>query len=341
MAEEQDKGYRLLFSFPGMVEELLRRFVGGAWVQRLEFETLQKVSERDISPQLVRREKDLLWRLRYRTRHNPSEENHWFYLYLHLEFESTPRRFMALRILTYQSLLYEELVRRNLLISPGLLPPVLSVVLYNGQVPWTAPLSMEELLAPLPDTEAGELPRGLSLLSYDLIDEQAYPQARLEDETGPVATLFQLEKSRTIEDLRHATNRLIQRLEGGENRSLREAFAEYLRTSLVPAMVPGAALPEIKDLLELKPMLEQRARQWRDEWKQEGLQEGLREGLQEGLQEGERKGEGKVLLRQLEKKFGRVDANVRTRIEEAQTDELLEWAERLVVAETLDEIFLP
>ncbi len=64
MAEDQDKGYRLLFSFPRMVEDLIRLFVGGKWVKRLDFSTLQKVSERDVSAELVRREKDLLtsWR---------------------------------------------------------------------------------------------------------------------------------------------------------------------------------------------------------------------------------------------------------------------------------------
>ncbi len=48
MAEEQDKGYRLLFSFALMVERLIRLCFDGEWIARLDFSTLEKASERDL-----------------------------------------------------------------------------------------------------------------------------------------------------------------------------------------------------------------------------------------------------------------------------------------------------
>ena len=52
-----------------------------------------------------------------------------------LEFQSTADSFMALRVLEYAALLYGELLHRGVA-KPGALPPVLPVVLYNGDAPW-------------------------------------------------------------------------------------------------------------------------------------------------------------------------------------------------------------
>ena len=54
---------------------------------------------------------------------------------------------MALRNLEFTALLYQELARRGELGQPGRWPPVLPIVLYNGDAPWTAALEMRELIA--------------------------------------------------------------------------------------------------------------------------------------------------------------------------------------------------
>ncbi len=136
MAEKHDKSYRLLFSHPEMVEDLIRQFVGGKWIKWLDFTTLEKVSERDLSLELIRREKDLLWRLRWNDPRTGA--GGWFFVYLHLEFQSTTNRFMALRVATHKLLLWEDLLRLGILTSNDLLPPILSLVLYTGKVPWKA-----------------------------------------------------------------------------------------------------------------------------------------------------------------------------------------------------------
>jgi hypothetical protein len=54
MAEEQDKTHRLLFHFPRMIKDLIRLCLGGEWVERLDFDTLERVPERLLSKELVR-----------------------------------------------------------------------------------------------------------------------------------------------------------------------------------------------------------------------------------------------------------------------------------------------
>jgi hypothetical protein len=69
----------------------------------------------------------MIWRLRWGER--------WVYVYLLLEFQSRADRLMAVRLLTYVGLLYEDLAAAGEIPPGGRLPPVLPLVLYNGSGP--------------------------------------------------------------------------------------------------------------------------------------------------------------------------------------------------------------
>jgi uncharacterized protein DUF4351 len=56
------------------------------------------------------------------------------------------------------------------------------------------------------------------------------------------------------------------------------------------------------------------------------------------LQEGRQQGEMKLLLRQLERRFGTSDKPVRKRINAADAQTLLIWGERILTAQSIDEV---
>ena len=62
------------------------------------------------------------------------------------------------------------------------------------------------------------------------------------------------------------------------------------------------------------------------------------EGKQEGMQEGMQKGEVQVLIRQLSQKFGKIPEDKRRKIESADSETLLKWSERVLTANSLDEV---
>lgn len=103
---EQDSGYRLLFSHPEMVEDLLRGFVREDWVRDLDFSTLEKVPGNYVAPNLMNRESDVVWRLRWKG-------DHVLYVYLLMEFQSTVDSSMALRMMVYLGLFYQDLLKRG------------------------------------------------------------------------------------------------------------------------------------------------------------------------------------------------------------------------------------
>ncbi len=298
-----DPGYKLLFSHARMVEDLLRGFIPEDWVQGLDFTTLEKVSASQITDDLRERHNDLIWRVRW---HSPNAPPCWLYLYLMLEFQSSVDHWMAVRILTYVGLLYQDLIRQGQLGANGKLPPVMPILLYNGRPAWTAPCDLDALVEQVPGLE-GYRPR----IRYFLLDEQHYDEARLTELRGLSAALFRLERSQTPEAMVEVLTLLVGWLDAPGNGSLRQAFTEFLRLVLLPARLPGVELPIMHELSEVRAMLSERVQEWTEQWKQQGLERGLQEGLQEGLQQGRREGrqeglhaERMLLSRQAGRRFG-------------------------------------
>ena len=94
-----DENYKRIFASPRVIEDLLRGFVPGNWIEEVDFATLGKLSTEYISDELLKRHGDNVWRMRLRS--------NWLYLLLLVEFQSTDDPLMALRILTYTGLLYQ------------------------------------------------------------------------------------------------------------------------------------------------------------------------------------------------------------------------------------------
>lgn len=72
---------------------------------------------------------------------------------------------------------------------------------------------------------------------------------------------------------------------------------------------------------------------------QQGVQQGRQEGRQEGLLEGEVKGEAKLLLRQLSRRFGPLPNEITERIHTADPSTIERWADRVLDAKSLDDVF--
>ena len=235
---QQDLGYKRLFAHREMVSDLLTGFVREPWVAEVAVETLERVSGSYVSDDLREREDDIIWRVRWRGR--------WLYVYLLLEFQATVDRFMALRMLVYVGLLYQDLIREHQLTPGGRLPPVLPLVLYSGEDTWTAAREIGKLV----ETASGGL---------------------------------------------------------GEYRPL----------------MPDAEIPDMESLQEARTMLAERVKDWTKQWREEGRQEG----------------ELAILRKQLEHKFGSLDAQTQRRIAAADSDQLLTWAERVLTAEKIEDMF--
>ena len=79
----------------------------------------------------------------------------------------------------------------------------------------------------------------------------------------------------------------------------------------------------------------------RDEGLRQGRDEGMRAGRDEGLRQGRVAGGRTLLERQLRRRFGPLSAAVSDRLHGASATDLEAWAENLLEARTLDDVFGP
>ena len=120
--------------------------------------------------------------------------------------------------------------------------------------------------------------------------------------------------------------------------------AKYLRYIDIYTKLTDNELQQWQqEYLEDKPNMAGYAEYLREEGKQVGLQEGRQEGrqvgLQEGRQEGRQEGERTVLERQLQRRFGVLTPEITEKLSEASSVDLENWAENVLDAETLDDVF--
>lgn len=117
---------------------------------------------------------------------------------------------------------------------------------------------------------------------------------------------------------------------------MRQAFETWLQKVILPRFgLTPESISGTLTLEELETMLAESIDRWNREIREEGRQEGREEGRHEGRQEGE----ARLVLRQLRLKFGVLEPGIEDRVRSADADRLLEWGERILTAENLQDIF--
>jgi hypothetical protein len=237
---------------------------------------------------------------------------------------------MPLRLLMYVTMFYEHLYKQDASVARASgLPPILPVVLYNGAPAWSAPSSVESMIASSNTALSGYLPR----LQYVIVDVGRLTEAQLKARDTLLAGLFKLE---TLSDLEQIQAQL-------------DHMSALLRASVAP--VRDAALIWIHELFkpqqlsitrqqllsptEKNPMLQDTLQKWREQLFLEGHQKGHQEGLEVA-----RAAMGELLAKLARLKFGEDEARG-ARIEGLTMDELEAALERILTAEDEEALFAP
>jgi len=239
--------------------------------------------------------------------------------------------------MTYLGLLYQDLIRREQVLEGQRLPPVLPIVLYNGDARWTAATDVADLIPTPPGLVAQYIPRH----SFLLIEQNRYADEDLADKRNLVAAMMRIEHAAKPEDLPQVV-RLIQRLVE-DNPELERDMTTWIATVLSHRSGGALVLPEMRNLKELRMTLDHRFEVWARGHEQRGLERGLLEGRQEGrlegLQAGLQKGEQLVLQKLLTKRFGPLPAEVLGHLNSASTEQIDTWVDRVLDAGSLEEVF--
>jgi predicted transposase YdaD len=311
--QDDDASYRLLFSAPELVRDLLLGFVPDDWLHGLDYTTLEKVPGSYISDDLRSRADDVIWRIQ--------ADGQWVYLYILIEFQSTVDPWMAVRVMTYVGLLYQDLIRRHEVLAQHRLPPVLPIVFYNGDAKWTAATDIAALIPKVPGLVGNYLPR----LEYLLIDQSQYTESHLAALKNLAAVVIRFERPDSVAALLQLIDSLNDWLQGQPE--LKRTFAIWIRAVLLRRGKFTQAIPKVRDLKELKMSLATRFDLWAQQYRQEGEQRGKQEGKAELLQ------------RLLVRRFGPLPHELVQRLTSATADQLELWGDQVLDARSLADVF--
>lgn len=251
-----DRGYKLLFSHPKMVKDLIESFVKEDFKKEIDFKTLKPYKGSFVSKSFKNRETDVIWEVNIKGKSS--------FIYILVEFQSTVDKYMSLRLLTYICLFYEHLLREREELK--MLPSVFPIVLYNGDDKWTAPLDIEKLIdIPFPSMRSY-----LPGFKYYKIAENEFSKESLLKIQNLVARLFLIENS-NVKELGEIIEDVIKVLKSEVNRELQLDFGLWLRGILKRKNFDV----DINDLdeMEVKDMLLTKLEKFEEEVLEKGRKE--------------------------------------------------------------------
>lgn len=140
--QPHDGLFKAIFGRPEHTASELRSILPTALVARLDLDRLERVDGSFVDPALRQQHTDVLFRVRL--------DQDEALIYVLLEHQSRPDRWMALRMCGYLTRIWSRHVDQH----PGLrrLPPIVPIVVYQGRAPWTAPTDLVDLIAVDEDT---------------------------------------------------------------------------------------------------------------------------------------------------------------------------------------------
>jgi hypothetical protein len=298
-----DQGMAELFRHPPFIRSLLTDIIAEPWVALLDLDHMQIEDGVHKEIEGPARFSDMVVSFPIKASdQGPAELS----IYLLIEFQSSYEP-MAIRLLEYLARIYKK---QNPEKSAGPLHPVVPIVIYNGEFPWSEDNQFIRRFPCLPDTLIPYIPD----FRYFLLDEGRFDKNLLRKLKGAVASFIRLD---TIDRLEHhdlMAKQIISIL-----KELRDSDPEsaMLLGKYMEGLLShwGIANEEASGYINerRKSMLGQRFERYVEEKVHEGIEKGkaagLVQGKEAGLQEGALLDKQMVLLRMMKNKFSPASAD--------------------------------
>lgn len=272
---DHDNPYKLLFRNPEMVADLLKGYLAREWIGELDLTRMEPIpGEQQSDTGRDKRYSDCIWRVPWRDA--ASGEDVWLYVYLLLEFQSRVDPTMPVRMMAYLGLLYQRLIAMKYT-TPDALPPVLPVVLYNGEPRWTAPAQLAECIPRFPAALAPYIPQ----VRYLYLDEGRMATSEQLAERNLAAAVFRLEQDASHGAVQEMIDSLDEWLDVDTQAEIRRSLCVFLiRSYGLSNSLPAGRTPDTIQLSEVRTMLGERLQTW---FETEGVQKVAAEREAHGL----------------------------------------------------------
>lgn len=296
--------------------------------RHIDFASMRVCKDSFVDQKLAPHLSDLLYEIRFMGE-QPG------YVYFLFEHKSSPERFLPLQLLRYMLEIWEHFRKQQKKPRGYKLPLIVPVIIYHGKTRSQGRRLCE--LIEMPHEELRCYVPDFATAFYDFSprsDEVIKGEIKLRLALSALCAKNWPESIKHVRDIFILLNQLDE-----SDSSLRwlETIFKYM------AEVMDCSRGDLQDIAQktLSASKEDAMITLAQRLHQEGLQEGLIQGRTEGLSEGRMEGRHAVLERQLRKRFGHeaVGAHVLDMLAQAEADQLDIWAERILDAESIEDVF--
>jgi predicted transposase/invertase (TIGR01784 family) len=328
MSDDNDKLFKVhdklvhgVFSSAENAAALIRSALPADLTGRIDFSTLEPRPTKYTGPHLEEGHSDLLYAVEL--------DGEPVLLYVLVEHWSSSRRFAVVRLLLYLALTYQGICRDD---RPEVLPVIVPVILHHSEQGWTAPTRFEDVIDPSALAHE-ELLRYVPRFEFLLDDISRASDEELRLRRLPLLgtlALWLLRDGRNPDRFFAALVVWAGALEEVASEPDGEGIAMLM--SYIIEVLGKELVEKLRQrLAELALNTEQIMQSIADSFREEGR----REGLEKGLEEGQRA----IVRRQLVSKFGPLPESVERRLEAATPVELERYADDILDAERMSDIF--
>jgi len=302
---------------PGRAKQFLREHLPLAIAALLSDQPPELLPVSFVDEGLRQHHSDLLFRVGLKTGGEA-------FVYMLIEHKSAPDPLARLQLLRYIIRILMRWVeeRREAKLPVLPLPPVIPLLVHHGPNGWSASTDFADLFGPVPDALRPYLPQ----FHHALVDLIGIPDSELSVDAALRMRLKAM-KYALWPDL---VRRLEVILADAGTLDDVDVVAVLIYIMSVKGDIGEAAVREA-----LRRIAPSRTEEFMSSWVQAYINQGEAKGKADGLIEGE----AKMLLRQLQRRFGEVRGDVVERIRSAKLEQLDEWGDRFVDARTLEDIF--
>ncbi len=303
-----------------VARSIVRHYLPGELVRKLNMDTLTLVSESFIDSELRASQSDVLYHVQF-------TDGHWGQIYILFEHKSYSDPMTVFQLLKYVVRIWERQQRQQ-----ESLTPVIPFVLYHGEHSWTAARSLRELVG-----GPALLQRYVPDFAIELLDLSTYPDDQLPTESLTRATLLLL-KYIFREDLRGHLEEIFR---AAAQKRGEEGLLEVLRSFLTYVAAAARQL-EMRDLAPVvkrslgttgENLVSTILQHWIEQGREEGREQGREAGREAGRQEGREEGRIAALragVREiLDVRFPGTVTALAARIDSIESADLLQQALRL------------
>lgn len=288
--------------------------------EKLDFGTLQLHQTTFIDPELRRLMSDMLYSATMKGQEKPA------FLYLAVDHQSVADPLMPFRMLKYTCRIIDQYLKED---KCKVLPVVIPLMVYNGQGQYPYSCSLFDLFG-----EQKALAKQFMLHQFELVDLSQIPDEAIRQHpwSGFLEMLFKHVTARDIMGYLEQVTEIVDHLVAAEAN-------DYLLT-MIKYAIEKSEIPDRDAFYDwvhrhFSPPLEDQTMTFAEQLRREGMQQ----GIQQGMQQGKREGEQTLLIKQFYRRFPSLNPTYEDRIKNGRTEELLLWAERILDAKSIDEVF--